>query len=673
MRRVQFALTPLLTSVLGLGFGTAVLAVASPPAPSIAAGELRCVGASTMQPLVAAWAQAFAAHRPGAVIEVPGGTHYSAAGVEAVVAGRANCITFAREPFATEQAALRKATGQAAVIVPVAGGSHATPHGTFALAVYVNRRNPLRGLSASQLAAVFAQGTPSPARWGQLGLGGAWAQRPIHVYGMTPLRASGNPPGIVNFLDRSLLHGRTWRRDLRIQSDGNGISALAKIVRKVAADPDGIGYSGFGYATPAVRAVPLSTGAGEPFYTGTPASVAAGRYLLGRTIYLGFPARTGGYLSPPACRFLSFIVGADGQRLIARDSMHFNPLTPAQARAARATLAGRGHCASADAPPARPAYVEADGAIRIVGYNDMRWMLEALDRTFTRSHPGIRFDLVLKGTRTAPAALADGSSLFAPMGAEFTEQELHRYRKQVGAAPLLFRVAHAALDPRARSSPLAVYVNPANPLRAISMRQLRAIFAAPARLTDGGQLGLRDSWAHWRIHPCGLAADTALGVFMRRHHFGGARYVNTYRGFRESAQVLRQVAADPAALCLADLNQANPAVRVVGIRLPSGAGVARGSPQDIVSGRYPLDRHLYVYLRAPAARAGNSLVCAYLDLMLSATGQQIIAAAAPGYLPLNSAEGASERHRLRLAGCSQVVPVVQSASLPRGKPRTDLL
>ncbi|MDQ6646604.1 MAG: hypothetical protein M3Y93_05125, partial [Pseudomonadota bacterium] len=372
------------------------------------------------------------------------------------------------------------------------------------------------------------------------------------------------------------------------------------------------------------------------------------------TIYLGFPARASGGLSPQACRFLSFILGAEGQRLIAQDAMHFNPLTSAQEHAARAVLAERAACA--DDPPARPAYVEADGAIRIVGYNDMRWMLEALDRAFSRSHPGVHFDLVLKGTRTAPAALADGSSLFAPMGAEFTDHALRRYRQRVGADPLLFRVAHAALDPRARSSPLAIYVNPANPLSAISMQQLRAIFASPAWLTEGAQLGLGGSWAHWNIHPCGLAAATALGVFMRRHHFGNAPYADTYSGFRESVEVLRQVAADPAALCIADLNQANPSVHVLGIRLPKGEGISHGSRQDIISGRYPLDRYLYVYLRAPAARAGDPLACTYLSLMLSVRGQRIIASAAPGYLPLSNAERTSERHRLRLAGCGRENP-----------------
>jgi ABC-type phosphate transport system, periplasmic component len=305
--------------------------------------ELRCMGASTMQPLVEAWAQAFDLNQPGAAIAVPNDTHYSAAGVQAVLAGQANCITFAREPFAGERAALKEVDARGVVLVPVAGGSYATPHGTFALAIYVNRANPLPGLSASQLAAVFTNGQAART-WGQLGLRGAWAQRPIHVYGMPPRRASGNPPGIVNFLDARILHGHSWRSDLRVQLDAGKTSALSAIVRKVGADLDGIGYSGFGYATREVHAIPLSAGIDTPFRAGTPATVADGRYLLARTIYLGFPATARGGLSRLACRFLSFILSPDGQRLIALDAMHFNALTPGQDRAARDVLAGRAQC-----------------------------------------------------------------------------------------------------------------------------------------------------------------------------------------------------------------------------------------------------------------------------------------------------------------------------------------
>ena len=117
-RRALRMMTSLLVGLVGLGLGAGVPAAVLPSAPPIATGALRCVGASTMQPLVAAWARAFASREPGTPIDVPSGTHYSAAGVAAVVAGQANCITFAREPFAAEQTALRTASGQAVVVVP---------------------------------------------------------------------------------------------------------------------------------------------------------------------------------------------------------------------------------------------------------------------------------------------------------------------------------------------------------------------------------------------------------------------------------------------------------------------------------------------------------------------------------------------------------------------------
>ncbi|MFC5582670.1 PstS family phosphate ABC transporter substrate-binding protein [Rhodanobacter terrae] len=629
---------------------------ADPAGPAAAVAGLRCLGADTMQTLLASWASGFNALQPPAPVEVGAGTRYSAAGVAAVLAGTANCVSFAREPFPAERAAFRRRLGRALVVVPVAGGSFATPHGSFALAVYVNRANPLRGLSLAQLAALFS-GRPAPGQarppthWGQLGLHGSWAGRPIHLYGMTSRRDSGSPPGIVNFLDQRVLRGQPWRAGLRVQVDTPGSTALAAIVRQVGRDPDSIGYSGFGYATPAVRALPLSMQAGDATVAGSPATVAAGRYALAREIYLGFPATAAGGLAPAACRFLAYALSPAGQRQVMRDRMRFLPLTPAQRRGARAGLV---HDCGATVPPAsaaHPAYLDRDGAVRIVGYNDMRWMLQAIDRHYAQRYPGVRFRLILKGTRTAPAALADGSSLFAPMGAEFLPAALAAYRRQVGSEPLQFRVAHAALDPRARSSPLAIYVHPGNPLSSISLAQLRRVFTDTAPLASWGQLGLGGTWARRPIHPCGLAPDTALGRYMRRHRFDGKDYAAGYTGYRESERVLQRVAADPDALCFADLNQANPAVRVLGIRLGAGQGVSTGSRADIVSGRYPLDRYLYVYARAARVGQRDRLPCRYLQLLLSASGQRLLAAARPGYLPLSPAQLAAERARARHLLC----------------------
>ncbi|MEO8777438.1 MAG: substrate-binding domain-containing protein [Rhodanobacter sp.] len=628
-----------------------VLAASTLGATSAATSDdLYCMGASTMQPLVEAWAKAFTAREPGARIRVADTTHFSAAGVTAMLAGHANCVTFAREPFPAESAALRTAKSGTPILMPVAGGSYATPHGTFAIAVYVNRANPLRELTMAQLAALFSgsiDGQPL-RRWGQLGLSGPWAAQPIHLYGMTPRRSSGNPPGVVNFLDHRVLQGRPWRVDLRVQTDAPGQSALSAIVQRVSQDPDGVGYSGFGYAVPAVHPVALATAADGPYVTGDPATVASARYPLSRQIYLGLARTDHGRLSTQTCAFLSYVLGAGGQRLLALDSMHFERLSAQQLRAARQRLQ-QGGCnsvqppvADSASPPPGAAYVEPDGAIRVVGYNDMRSMLEALDRRFEITHPGVRFDLVLKGTRTAPAALAAGTSLFAPMGAEFSAAELAGYRTATGAGPIKFRVAHAALDPRARSSPLAIYVHRGNPLGVVKLHQLRDVFAMPQRVRRWSQLGLTGEWATRSIHPCGLAASTALGVYFRRHVLDGRPYAPDFLGFPESTLALHQAATDTDALCVGDLNQANDAVRVVGLALPDGGGVSIGSRDDLVSGRYPLDRYLYIYIRAHNDARSAALLCQYLRELWSPAGQSIISASVPGYLPLSPAEAASE-------------------------------
>ncbi|MEO6799078.1 MAG: substrate-binding domain-containing protein [Rhodanobacter sp.] len=617
------------------------------------------MGASTMQPLVAAWAKAFSVRQPDVRIRIAQTTHFSAAGVAAMLAGHVDCVTFAREPFPAESAALHLTKNGTPILVPVAGGSYATPHGTFAIAVYVNRANPLRGFTMTQLAALFSGrvGGKPLKEWGQLGVRGHWATHPIHLYGMTPRRDSGNPPGIVNFLDGHVLHGTDWRADLRVQADTPGLSALTAIVRHVRDDPDGAGYSGFAYATAGVRALALASSKGEPYVAGNPATIASARYPLARQIYLGLSRTNRGRLAPQTCAFLAFVLGADGQQLVARDSMHFESLSLKQLRAARQQLQ-QGGCNLSESPPMNPAisplaanYREPDGAIRVVGYNDMRWMLEALDRQFEIAHPGIRFDLVLKGTRTAPGALAAGTSLFAPMGAEFSASELAAYEHATGARPVKFRVAHAALDPHARSSPLAVYVHQGNPLAVISLRQLHAIFAAPGRIHRWSQLGLTGEWATQPIHPCGLAPPTALGTFFARRVLKGQQYASDYLGLPESVLALRQAAADADALCVGDLNQVNDSVRVVAISLAGGRGASSGSRDDIVSGRYPLDRYLYIYVRPDNDPRADTLLCDYLHLVWSPAGQSIISASMPHYLPLSNSERLTEQQQLEQLHC----------------------
>lgn len=297
-------------------------------------------------------------------------------------------------------------------------------------------------------------------------------------------------------------------------------------------------------------------------------------------------------------------------------------------------------------PPVGAPYQNADGVIRIIGYNDMQGMLVRINALFQRFHPAFRFELVLKGTRTAPGALARGTSLLAPMGAEFSDTELADYMKQTGTMPVMFRVAHDSLNPAALSAPLAIFVGAQNPLPRLNMEQLARVFmASPIGVTTWGQLGLDGEWASRPIHLCGLAPSTALGRRMQ-HRLGDHPFPNGFAAFPQSRDAVACVAADPLAIGFAAMNRGVPGVRVVPLAEREGDAPSSGTREDIVANRYPLDRHLLIYLRTDARHKVDPVAREYLRLMLSYEGQQAIEHEGLGYLPLNARECAEELQRL---------------------------
>lgn len=344
--RCIYPLLAWIFSALATASAAAATAVVDPALPVYTpvvdvAGDLVCDGADTMQDLMDTWAKAFHSLHPGATIHVGHASKFSADGFTAMLAGKADIVTFVREPFRSEITAYTKKFGHQFLVVNVAGGSYATKGGTHAIGIYVNAANPIAQLTLSQLDAVFSKtlrrgASETITTWGQLGLDGEWRDRPIHLYGMLRQRETGNPPGIVNYVGQRLLMGGEWRDDLREQTDKPGESALQAIVNRVAEDPAGIGYSGFAFAVPGVKTIALAETASGAFFPGQPATVANRNYPLSRQIYLGFNVAPDHPLTPLAREFLRFVLSREGQQAIAEDHMHFIPLNAEQAAAAQA-------------------------------------------------------------------------------------------------------------------------------------------------------------------------------------------------------------------------------------------------------------------------------------------------------------------------------------------------
>lgn len=280
-------------------------------------------------------------------------------------------------------------------------------------------------------------------------------------------------------------------------------------------------------------------------------------------------------------------------------------------------------------PPKHAGYVLPDGAIVVVGYNDMAEMLRALGTRFGELHPGFRFAWDLPGTKAAPAALADGRSAFAPMGAPMTPPQLAAYEQVTPAPPLVFRIAHASLNPKALSGPLAVFVHRDNPRTSLTLTELAAIF-------DGS-----DRTGEWQ--PCGVEAEAALGLFFRERVLGGRAFGRNFSGWPQSAEVVRRVGENPRAIGFAAAMRADASVKLLALAERPGDPPIPLTGETLAAGRWPLDRHLLICARTPL----EPWIAEFLRFVLSRDGQAIIAAGTLGYLPLTGAEAADERAKLK--------------------------
>ena len=199
-------------------------------------------------------------------------------------------------------------------------GYHPTsfPAAVDALAVYVNKDNPIQCLTLQQLDNIFSKAYLHPGganikTWGDAGLTGEWANAPIDLFGRNP--ASGTHD---TFVDAVLRHGE-FRDEVKEQPGS------AEVVKMVAADKYAVGYSGIGYRTDGVRTVPLAVAPGEKCYDTSPASTYSGDYPLARYLYIYLNKAPGRPLDPPLLEFVKYVLSRDGQNETIRSG--FYPIT----------------------------------------------------------------------------------------------------------------------------------------------------------------------------------------------------------------------------------------------------------------------------------------------------------------------------------------------------------
>lgn len=273
-------------------------------------GNLKSVGSDTLNNLMTYWAEGFRAAYPGVKISIEG--KGSSTAPPALIEGAAQFGPMSREMKSKEITDFEKKFGYKPSVARVAVDS---------LAVFVNKDNPVKCLTLQQLDAIFSRtcksGTKEIKTWGDLGLKGEWADKPISVYGRNS--ASGT---YAYFKEVALFHG-DYKDTVKEQP---GSSA---VVQGVANDKYSIGYSGVGYKTPDVRVVPLAFKEGAKCFEANAENAYDGNYPLARFLYIYFNKKPNDHLNPLMAEFLKYVFSKQGQLIVVKDG--FYPVSKALA------------------------------------------------------------------------------------------------------------------------------------------------------------------------------------------------------------------------------------------------------------------------------------------------------------------------------------------------------
>ncbi len=275
-------------------------------------GNLSSVGSDTLANLMTLWAEEYKRLYPNVNIQIQAAG--SSTAPPALTERTSNLGPMSRKMKDKEIEAFEKKHGYKPTAIPVA---------IDALAVYVHKDNPIAGLSMEQVDAIFSStrkcGAPRDiGRWGDAGLNGPWQAREMQLYGRNSVS------GTYGYFKSTALCKGDFKPTVNEQPGS------ASVVQSVAASLNGIGYSGIGYVTSGVRAVPLAKRGSREFVTATSDNAVSGKYPLGRFLYVYVNKHPNRPLPPLEREFIRMVLSRSGQQVVVKDG--YIPL-PAKAAA----------------------------------------------------------------------------------------------------------------------------------------------------------------------------------------------------------------------------------------------------------------------------------------------------------------------------------------------------
>jgi phosphate transport system substrate-binding protein len=264
-------------------------------------GNLSSIGSDTLNNLMTLWAEKFNKMYPNVKIQIEG--KGSSTAPPALISATAQLGPMSRAMKGSEIDEFEKKFGYKPTQVRVA---------VDALAVFVNKDNPIACLTMQQVDGAFSKSRRSGYKenvktWGQLGLTGDWASRPVSLFGRN------SASGTYGFFKEHVLKNGDYKDEVKEQPGS------ASVVQGVTVDRYAVGYSGIGYATAGVRALPLAVKQGDKCHPATPEEAYSGNYPLARFLYVYVNRAPGKPLDPLVGEFLKLVLSKEGQEVVVKD------------------------------------------------------------------------------------------------------------------------------------------------------------------------------------------------------------------------------------------------------------------------------------------------------------------------------------------------------------------
>ncbi len=295
------------------GLITAALALSTPAKSAVdsglptyktasgVSGNLSSVGSDTLANLMTLWAEEYKRLYPNVNIQIQAAG--SSTAPPALTEGTSNLGPMSREMKDKEIEAFEKKFGYKPTAIRVA---------IDALAVFVHKDNPIKGLSMPQVDAIFSSTRKCGAaedvtRWGQLGLTGAWATRDMQLYGRNSVS------GTYGYFKEHALCKGDYKNNVNEQPGS------ASVVQSVSASLNAIGYSGIGYKTAGVRAVPIAKADGQGYVEAIEENALKGTYPLSRFLFIYVNKAPNKSLPPLELEFIKMVLSKSGQEVVVKD------------------------------------------------------------------------------------------------------------------------------------------------------------------------------------------------------------------------------------------------------------------------------------------------------------------------------------------------------------------